>query len=228
MAGGHPGYRRAPVSRRSLVRGATSSRLAAAGGRERGRGQPDGAGDDECEPRAAELDERAREERADRREADEREQVEADEPAAQVVGRGELDERVGVRGEERERGADADEDDPRQACLVHRGEREQEDAEPERPGRERPERRALERRGGERAGERSEAERRREEPERPGVDVQRVRGEERDEGVEVEADEPDARHDDEHGAHLPVAPGERAAPPAFPRGGWPCDRGVTG
>ena len=133
-----------------------------------------------------------------------------------MVGRCELDERVRVRGEEGERGADADEDEPRQACLVHRGEREQEDAEPERPGRERPERRALERRRGDRAGERPEPERGREEPERARVDVQRVRGEERHERVEVEADEPDARHDDEHGAHLRGRATRTASPSRVP------------
>ena len=47
-----------------------------------------------------------------------------------------------------------------------------------------------------------EPERGREEAERPRVDVQRVGGEQRHERVEVEADEPDAGHDDEHGAHL--------------------------
>ena len=135
MAGGHPRYRRVAVSRRSLVRGAapgTPTSSVAARDRERGRGQADGAGDDEREPGAADLDERAREQRAERREADEREQVERDEPAAEMIGRGELDERVRVRGEERERGADADEEDSREACLVDGGEREQEDAEPER------------------------------------------------------------------------------------------------
>ena len=98
---------------------------------------------------------------------------------------------------------------PGQARVVHRGEGEQEDAETERADHERPERRPLERRRRDRAGERAEAERRREEAERARVDVQRVRREERHEGVEVEADEPDAGDDDEDGAHLGVAPGER-------------------
>ena len=57
------------------------------------------------------------------------------------------------------------------------------------------------------------AERRREQPEGAGADVQRVRGEQRHERVEVEADEPDARDDDEDGAHLTVAPGEGRALP---------------
>ena len=50
------------------------------------------------------------------READEREQVERDEPASEMIGRRELDEGVRVRGEQRERGTDADEEDAREAA----------------------------------------------------------------------------------------------------------------
>ncbi len=43
--------------------------------------------------------------------------------------------------------------------------------------------------------------------------MERVRGKQRDEGVEVEPDEPDAGDDHEHGTNLPVAPGKYQAFP---------------
>ena len=86
------------------------------------RSKPDRACDAECEAGATELDERARKERSERREANERKQLERHEATAEMIGRRELDECVGARGEEGERGADGDEDDPREAGVVNGGE----------------------------------------------------------------------------------------------------------
>ena len=72
----------------------------------------------------ADLRQPAGDEAADRREPREGEEVEAHHPPTQVVGRGELDERVRARGEEREREPEDEEEHEGQPGGVHRGERE--------------------------------------------------------------------------------------------------------
>ena len=87
---------------------------------------------------------------------------------------------------------------------MHRREQQHEDAEGRRPDREESPARLAESRRGERANERSEAERRRQQAEPLRSDVQRVRGEQRYEDVEVEADGRDDRDHAEDEPELAV------------------------
>ena len=108
-----------------------------------------------------------------------------------------------------------------------RSEREREHAEAGRAGREEAPACSPEARCDESADERTEAEGRRQETETLWADVERVRCEERDENVEVEADRADDGDDAEHGAELRVVPDEAecaAHPVDDPRGRVPLDR----
>ena len=90
--------------------------------REPDRRERNGAGDGKCERRPADLREPAGEQSADGREPEEREEVEPDQSSTQVVGRGELDERVRIRREQRESDADSEEQRPREIRVVDGGE----------------------------------------------------------------------------------------------------------
>ncbi len=163
----------------------------------------------------AELREPAGEESADRREPEEREEVEADESAAQVVGRGELDECVRVRREERERDPDPEEDDAGEVGVLDGRERDREHAERGGADGEESPARTAERRRDERADESAGPEGGGQEAEALGPHVQRVGREKRHEDVEVEADGRDDGDDAEDQSQLGVAPGEaRSAPKA--------------
>ena len=118
------------------------------GDRKGGDGEAYRATHEEGEPGPADLDQLTGEERAEGCEADEGEEIQRDEPSPQVVRCGELDEGIRVRGEERERGADADQEDTGEPCLVDGRECDEERAEAGRPEDERLEGRPLEGRGG--------------------------------------------------------------------------------
>src|SRR6476659_9237402 len=120
------------------------------------------SGDRECERGASHVREPACEEAADGREAEEREEVEADQPTAQVIRGGQLDERVGVRREERERDADGEQHGAGQIWGVRRRKKQREDPEGGSPDCEQTPARLAKGRRRERADERARAERRRE------------------------------------------------------------------
>ena len=126
--------------------------------RDRGHREPGRARDGEAELRAADLAEPAGEQAADRREAREGPQVEADDAAAQVVGRAELQDRVRVRRPEREADAGDEEEHRARPDRRQRREREQRDAEAAGAEHEHLPARAAERRREERADQRAAAE----------------------------------------------------------------------
>ena len=184
--------------RRPGQAGDRARRLTASRGCEPDRDERGHACDDECERRPAELREPSGEEATDRRESDEGEEVEPDEAPAEVVRGAELDERVRVCREEREGDADREQDEPCENRAMYRSEHDGEHAEGGGAGCEEPPARFPEARGDERADERPASEGGREEAEAFGPDVHRVRGEQRHEDVEVEADGAHDRHDAEH------------------------------
>ena len=181
--------------------------------------RPVSARDGEAELRAADLAEPAGEQAADRREPRERPQVEADDAAAQVIGRAELQDRVRVRRPEREADAGDEEEHRARPDRRQRREREQRDAEAAGAEHEHLPARAAERGREERADQRAAAEAGGEDAEHLRAGVQRVGGEQRQDHVEVEADRADDRDDCEHEPHLRVRqhPGEALADAAHHR-----------
>ena len=188
--------RSVPVPRR------TGAGLANAAGthtdRVRRHGEPDEAREAEREHCPADLHQPASDKPANGRKAGERKQVEADDSTTEMIRGTGLDERVRIGRQQREAPTEHEEEDPALPDAVQRRECEHRRAEPDQPCEQPRPARAPECRRAERAGERPRPEGRGENAERPRSGVQGVRGEQREDDVEVEADRAHHRDDGEH------------------------------
>ena len=144
-------------------------------------------------------------------------EIEADDAAAQVVGRAELQDRVRVRRPEREAGPRDEEQDAHAQTVASGASASSETLKPPVPRTSTFQLARPSAGGQQRPDERAAAEARGEDPEhlRPGC--QRVRGEQRQDHVEVEADRADDGDDQEHEPHLRADASTQAKPSRMPR-----------